>query len=40
LAEPIALRFAPAPLVSSAVPTMHACLALPQPLRWFNGRLG
>jgi lysophospholipase L1-like esterase len=38
LAELIALRFAPALLVHSAVPPMHACLALPQPLRWFMGR--
>ena len=38
LAEVIALRFAPALLVHSAVPPMHACLALPQPLRWFMGR--
>ena len=38
LAEVIELRFAPALLVHSAVPPMHACLALPQPLRWFMGR--
>lgn len=38
LAEVIDLRFAPALLVYSAVPPMHACLALPQPLRWFMGR--
>jgi lysophospholipase L1-like esterase len=38
LAELIDLRFAPALLVHSAVPPMHACLALPQPLRWFMGR--
>ena len=37
LAELIDLRFAPALLVYSAVPPMHACLALPQPLRWFMG---
>jgi lysophospholipase L1-like esterase len=37
LAELIHLRFAPALLVHSAVPPMHACLALPQPLRWFMG---
>lgn len=37
LAELINLRFAPALLVHSAVPPMHACLALPQPLRWFMG---
>ncbi len=38
LAEVIDQRFAPALLVFSAVPPMHACLALPQPLRWFLGR--
>lgn len=38
LAEIIDLRFAPALLVHSAVPPMHACLALPQPLRWFMGQ--
>ena len=38
LAELIDLRFAPALLVYSAVPPMHDCLALPQPLRWFMGR--
>lgn len=38
LAELIDLRFAPAFLVHSAVPPMHACLALPQSLRWFMGR--
>jgi lysophospholipase L1-like esterase len=38
LAELIDLRFAPALLVHSAVPPMHACLALPQPLRWFMGQ--
>jgi len=37
LAELIDLRFSPALLVHSAVPPMHACLALPQPLRWFMG---
>jgi lysophospholipase L1-like esterase len=37
LAELIDLRFTPALLVHSAVPPMHACLALPQPLRWFMG---
>ncbi len=37
LAELIDLRFAPVLLVHSAVPPMHACLALPQPLRWFMG---
>ena len=38
LAELIDVRFAPALLVHSAVPPMHACRALPQPLRWFMGR--
>ncbi|HEY8908421.1 MAG TPA: SGNH/GDSL hydrolase family protein, partial [Rhodoferax sp.] len=38
LAELIAHRFAPHLLVHSAVPPMHACMALPQPLRWFMGR--
>jgi lysophospholipase L1-like esterase len=38
LAELIDSRFAPALLVHSAVPPMHACMALPQPLRWFIGR--
>jgi lysophospholipase L1-like esterase len=38
LAELIDSRFAPALLVHSAVPPMHACRALPQPLRWFMGR--
>jgi lysophospholipase L1-like esterase len=37
LAELIDLRFAPALLMHSAVPPMHACQALPQPLRWFMG---
>ena len=37
LAELIDSRFAPTLLVHSAVPPMHACLALPQPLRWFMG---
>jgi lysophospholipase L1-like esterase len=37
LAELIDVRFAPAMLVHSAVPPLHACLALPQPLRWFLG---
>jgi lysophospholipase L1-like esterase len=37
LAELIALRFSPDLLVHSAVPPMHACKALPQPLRWFMG---
>lgn len=38
LAELIDQRFEPALLVHSAVPPMHACPALPQPLRWFMGR--
>jgi len=38
LAELITDRFQPALLVHSAVPPMHACAALPQPLRWFMGR--
>jgi lysophospholipase L1-like esterase len=38
LSELIAHRFAPNLLVHSAVPPMHACMALPQPLRWFMGR--
>jgi len=38
LAELIADRFNPGLLVHSAVPPMHACKALPQPLRWFMGR--
>jgi lysophospholipase L1-like esterase len=38
LADLIACRFAPNLLVHSAVPPMHACMALPQPLRWFMGR--
>jgi lysophospholipase L1-like esterase len=37
LAELIAFRFAPKLLVHSAVPPMHSCMALPQPLRWFMG---
>jgi len=37
LAALIDHRFEPALLVHSAVPPMHACLALPQPLRWFMG---
>lgn len=37
LADTIDLRFAPSLLVHSAVPPMHACMALPQPLRWFMG---
>jgi lysophospholipase L1-like esterase len=38
LAALIADRFAPKLLVHSAVPPVHACKALPQPLRWFMGR--
>jgi lysophospholipase L1-like esterase len=38
LATLIDQRFAPELLVHSAVPPMHTCLALPQPLRWFMGR--
>ncbi len=38
LAALIADRFEPQLLVHSAVPPMHACKALPQPLRWFMGR--
>lgn len=38
LAALIDQRFGPALLVHSAVPPMHACPALPQPLRWFMGR--
>lgn len=38
LAQVIAQRFAPCVMVHSAVPPMHACQALPQPLRWFMGR--
>jgi lysophospholipase L1-like esterase len=38
LAELIDSRFTPTLLMHSAVPPMHACLALPQPLRWFMGR--
>ena len=38
LAELITHRFAPNLLVHSAVPPMHSCMALPQPLRWFMGR--
>jgi lysophospholipase L1-like esterase len=37
LAVLIAMRFSPALLVHCAVPPMHACRALPQPLRWFMG---
>ena len=38
LATLVLQRFAPVMLVHSAVPPMHACTALPQPLRWFMGR--
>jgi lysophospholipase L1-like esterase len=38
LADLINDRFQPDLLVHSAVPPMHACMALPQPLRWFMGR--
>jgi lysophospholipase L1-like esterase len=38
LADLIAERFDPDLLVHSAVPPMHDCKALPQPLRWFMGR--
>jgi lysophospholipase L1-like esterase len=38
LVEAIKLRFNPRVLVHSAVPPMHDCQALPQPLRWFMGR--
>lgn len=38
LAELISDRFEPNLLVHTAVPPMHACKALPQPLRWFMGR--
>jgi lysophospholipase L1-like esterase len=38
LADLVAQRFSPSLLVHSAVPPMHSCVALPQPLRWFMGR--
>ncbi len=38
LAALIQQRFEPMLLVHSAVPPLHACAALPQPLRWFIGR--
>ncbi|MCM2338034.1 MAG: SGNH/GDSL hydrolase family protein [Lysobacter sp.] len=38
LADLIDDRFEPGLLVHSAVPPMHSCSALPQPLRWFMGR--
>lgn len=37
VADLIKDRFNPRVLVHSAVPPMHACMALPQPLRWFMG---
>ena|ERR1035437_3895843 len=37
LAVVVQARFAPSLLVHSGVPPMHACMALPQPLRWFMG---
>jgi lysophospholipase L1-like esterase len=37
LAALIGQRFKPVLTVHTAVPPMHACLALPQPLRWFMG---
>lgn len=37
LATQIDERFAPSLLVHTTVPPMHACEALPQPLRWFMG---
>lgn len=37
VAELIEQRFQPCMLIHSAVPPMHACRALPQPLRWFMG---
>ncbi len=37
VAELIEQRFQPDLLMHSAVPPMHACQALPQPLRWFMG---
>jgi lysophospholipase L1-like esterase len=38
LADLIEVRFKPDLLVHSAVPPLHACRALPNPLRWFMGR--
>jgi lysophospholipase L1-like esterase len=38
LAALIETRFEPDLVMHSAVPPMHACTALPQPLRWFMGR--
>jgi len=37
LASLIDEKFSPGLLVHTAVPPMHACKALPQPLRWFMG---
>lgn len=37
LADLVQTRFSAGLLVHSAVPPMHACTALPQPLRWFMG---
>jgi lysophospholipase L1-like esterase len=37
LADLIEQRFRPGLLMHRAVPPMHACQALPQPLRWFMG---
>lgn len=37
VADLIEQRFRPDLLLHCAVPPMHACLALPQPLRWFMG---
>ncbi len=37
VADLIEERFQPHLLMHSAVPPMHACQALPQPLRWFMG---
>jgi lysophospholipase L1-like esterase len=38
VADLIESRFSPKVLIHSAVPPMHSCKALPQPLRWFMGR--
>ncbi len=37
IAQLVAQRFAPRLVMHSTVPPMHACPALPQPLRWFMG---
>ena len=37
VADLIERRFQPGLLMHSAVPPLHACQALPQPLRWFMG---